>query len=450
GNSGSNYANDKPLDPLAVDSSASRLFNSSTSDGTLIATISNCVTATVGNCLFADLSTKDGGSLVVGKIYNYLLLVEDALGNAITPMVQRYRSPYFTGPALPSASAFRMEPRLRRASVFLVDENHQQNLTRPQIMVHVPMEKSGLDHDFFIQKYEPSLYNGSVSNNSPVGAFAWPLQGTAAAWVKNAALCHDVFLQTGTFDLTGCGNGTAINASTATLQSKQGTTPLANIDQGAMWKACRYTTLADSDGKSYSLQLAGDSQWLKAADWGDTNQDGTIEASVNAFTGSVSILSLETGAGDATTIRCHTDNNPGVTFNTNSSGAGSTSNCRSRYGAADMVGNVWEWTAGQITTAVGHDNGIDGLWMGQSFLSSSGSFLSLGSGNYDLLRALAKTTAEAPIVFDAGDVYYYASGLRASIRSGGRDGGNAGGRWVMIVDRPPSDLVSTVGGRCTL
>ncbi|MBC7531340.1 MAG: SUMF1/EgtB/PvdO family nonheme iron enzyme, partial [Oligoflexus sp.] len=94
GNSGSNYANDKPLDPLAVDSSASRLFNSSTGDGTLIATISNCVTATVGNCIFADLSTKDGGSLVVGKIYNYLLLVEDALGNAITPMVQRYRSPY--------------------------------------------------------------------------------------------------------------------------------------------------------------------------------------------------------------------------------------------------------------------------------------------------------------------------------------------------------------------
>ncbi|MBC7530881.1 MAG: SUMF1/EgtB/PvdO family nonheme iron enzyme [Oligoflexus sp.] len=450
-NSGSNYSTDKPIDPLAVDASGTRLYSGSTSDGILLATISNCVAATPANCTYADLSTKDLGSLVVGKIYNYLLIAEDADGNAVVPSVQRYRSPYFTGPASTAASAFRIEPRLRRASVFLVDEFHQQNQTRPQIMVHVPMEKSGLDHDFFIQKYEASQYNGSVANNSPNGASDWPTQGTATSWVKNAALCQDTFFQTGTFDLTGCGNGTGINASTATVQSKQGTAPLVSIDQGASWKACRFTTLADSDGKNYSLQLAGDSEWLKAADWGDTNQDGTIEASVNPFTGAVTITSLEAGAADTTTTRCHTDNNPGSAFTSNSTGAGYTSNCRSRYGAADMVGNVWEWTAGQISTAAGQDNGTDGLWMGQSFLTGNNvTFASLGSGNYDLLRGLPKGTGAAPVVFDSSDYYFYSSGLRGSLRGGSWGNGADAGRWDLLLYYAPSFVVTFVSLRCSL
>ncbi|MBC7531752.1 MAG: SUMF1/EgtB/PvdO family nonheme iron enzyme [Oligoflexus sp.] len=452
GNLGSNYLADKPIDPLAVDISGSRLFTSSTSDGALLATISNCVAATPANCTYADLSTINGGSLVVGKIYNYLLIAEDANGNAIVPSVQRYRSPYFTGPASTAASAFRMEPRLRRASVFLVDEYYQQNQTRPQIMVHVPMDKSGLDHDFFIQKYEASLYDGSVSNNSPAGANAWPTQGTATAWVKNAALCQDVFLQTGTFDPTGCGNGTVINASTATVQSKQGTAPLVSIDQGASWKACRHTTLGDSDGKNYSLQLAGDSEWLKAADWGDTNQDGTIEASVNPFTGGqLSITALESGAGDMTTVRCHTDNNPASAMTSNSTGVGSTSNCRSRYGAADMIGNVWDWTAGQISTAAGQDNGMDGLWLGQTFLTGTNvTFASLGSGNYDLLRGLPKTTSAASVVYDSGDYYYYSSGLRGSVRGGTWYDGSFAGRWSLHVSSTPLFVTTDLSLRCAL
>ncbi|MBC7532804.1 MAG: SUMF1/EgtB/PvdO family nonheme iron enzyme [Oligoflexus sp.] len=450
GNSGSNYFSDKPIDPLAVDSSGSRLFTSTSSDGTLIATISNCITATPGNCTFADLSTKDGGTLVVGKIYNYILISEDADGNAIVPSVQYYRSPYFAGPALTSSSAFRMEPRLRRASVFLVDEYYQQNQTRPQIMVHVAMDKSGLDHDFYIHKYESSQFNGSVANNSPNGASDWPAQGTATAWVKNAARCQDVFLQTGGFDLTGCGNGTAINATTATVQSKQGTAPLVNIDQGASWKACRYTTIADSNGKSYSLQLASNPEWMKAADWGDTNQDGIIEAAINPFTGSVSIPSLESGAADTTSVRCHTDTNPFGAFASNSSGPGSTSSCRSRYGAADMVGNVFEYTMGQINGWLGQDNGTDGLWLGQSFLTASGvTFASLGSGNYDLLRGYPKSTGAGPIVYDSNDNYYSASGLRASIIGDHWNASSGAGRWFLELDQATTSAASWVGFRCT-
>ncbi|MBC7532679.1 MAG: SUMF1/EgtB/PvdO family nonheme iron enzyme, partial [Oligoflexus sp.] len=446
GNSGSNYAGDKPIDPLAVDSSGTRLFTASTGDGTLIATISNCVSATPANCTFADLSTKDGGSLIVGKIYNYALIAEDADGNAIVPSVQRYRSPYFAGPILLSASAFRMEPRLRRASVFLVDEYYQQNQTRPQIMVHVPMEKSGLDHDFFIQKYEASLYNGSVANNSPNGASDWPTQGTASAWVKNAAQCYDVFVQTGTFDLSGCGNGTAINATTATMQSKQGTTSVVSVDQGGSWKACRYTTLSDSDGKNYSLQLASDSEWLKAADWGDSDQDGTIEASLNIFTGSVSINSLESGAGDTTTIRCHSDNTPANAFSSNSSGAGSTSNCRSRYGAADMVGNVWEWATGQIYNGAGRDNGTDGLWYGATLPNSTAA---ISTFKLDLLRAIPSNSALSVVSANL-DSYAYSGGVAASRRGGRFLDGSDEGRWHMMVDNPPSMVWPQLGLRCGL
>ncbi|MBC7531405.1 MAG: SUMF1/EgtB/PvdO family nonheme iron enzyme, partial [Oligoflexus sp.] len=413
GNSSSNYASDKPLDPLAVDTSGARLFTSSSSDGTLIATISNCVNSTPANCTFADLSTKDGGSLLVGKIYNYILAVEDASGNAVTPMVQHFRSPYFAGPPLSSASAFRMEPRLRRAAVFLVDEFYQQYQTRPEIMVHVPMEKSGLDHDFFIQKYEGAIYSGSVVNNPANGAGFWPLQGTAAAWVSNAAQCHDLFLQTGTFNLSACGNGSAINPTTATVQSKQGVTPRIYIDQGASWKACRYTTIADSDGKNYSLQLPSDPEWFKAADWGDSDQDGTIEASLNPFTGSVATSTIESGAGDNTSIRCHTDYVPaGFIMNTNTSGAGSTATCRSRYGAADMVGNVWEFTTGQIDGQSGLDNGIDGLWYGHSFHSAD--VYAGATTNYDLFGGFLSNGVPGSLISSTNDFYWQGAGFRAS------------------------------------
>ncbi|MBC7530975.1 MAG: SUMF1/EgtB/PvdO family nonheme iron enzyme, partial [Oligoflexus sp.] len=445
-NTGSNYTADKPLDPLAVDSLGTRLFTSSTTDGTLIATISNCITATPANCSFADLSTTDGGSLVVGLIYNYILLVEDANGNAVTPSVQRYRSPYFTGPPVNSAAAFRMEPRLRRASVFLVDEYFQQNQTRPQIMVHVPMNQSGLDYDFYIQKYENSQYGGTVSNNTPAGAGSWPSQGTSGAWLSNAAVCHDKLLATGAFDLTGCGNGTALNATTATVQSKQGTMPLVSIDQGSSWKACRNTGLSDANGAVYYLNLASDGQWHKAADWGDVDQNGTIDQSVYSANVTVSIPTLEynaTGA-DTTTVRCHTDNNPAVAYTSNSS---QTANCRSRYGAADMVGNAWEWTSGQQNSGSGSDNGSDGLWYGINLPTGSSSISALRE---DLLRAYP-TSSALSVIADNSDSYEYASSLRGAIRGGAWNNGSAGaGRWMLWVPYFPSDNFASVSGRCSL
>ncbi|RYZ56085.1 MAG: hypothetical protein EOP07_13050, partial [Proteobacteria bacterium] len=255
GISGSAYASDTPLDPLAVDASGDRIFDTTSTDGRLLTTVGGCASSSQASCVYSDLSTANGGSLDVSKIYNYMLVVEDSEGNAVLPLSQRYRSPYLAGPAVGSGSSFRMEPRLRRASVFLEDEYHQNSRTRPQIMVRVPMDKSGQDHDYFVQKYEPSAYSGAAVNNSPVGSANWPLQTSSGTWVANAAMCYDIFNRTGQLNQTACGNGTQINTTTLTLQSKRNTTPTSSLDQGASWMACRQSDFNDGDGSAYNLRM---------------------------------------------------------------------------------------------------------------------------------------------------------------------------------------------------
>ena len=116
-----------------------------------------------------------------------------------------------------------------------------------------------------------------------------------------------------------------------------------------------------------------------------------------------------------------------------------------------MVGNVWEWTAGQISTATGQDNGTDGLWMGQSFFTTNYvTFASLGSGNYDLLRGLPKGTAAAPVVFDSADIYFYSSGLRGPLRGGSRYEGSNAGRWCLALDSDLTRVDNGVSLRCSL
>jgi hypothetical protein len=433
------YSVDKPLDPLAVDGSGSSLYTSSTTDGRLVATISNCDGSNVGNCTFED-SVSAGTGFSVMRIYNYILVAQDAAGSQVTGVAQRWRSPYFAGgPAVSGAATFRLEPRLRRASVYLVDEAHQQAQTRPQIMVHVSMDKSGLDHDFFIQKYEASSHSGTTWNSLPAGASDWPTQGLSGAWSAKASQCEDGFARTATFDVTACGNGTATASTTTILQSAQGTTP-HSVSQGTFWKACRNTGIADEDGNTYYLSLPTDAEWLKAASWGDLNLDGVID--VNPVAGNVgaSAAAVENGAADASTIRCHSDYDPASRYTSNDS---NTATCRSRFGAADMVGNTFEWASGQIYDGIGYDNGVDGLWLGQSFPTSLQLISALG--RFDLVRAIPKG-ADAPAVSHNGDRYLYQAALRGSIRGGDfQFSGTNAGRWYARMWDTPAGVA---GGRC--
>ena len=433
-----------PLDPLATDSSGNLLCTSSsitTPQCVLVGSVSgsDCNASTPGGCTFVDNANGFSNSM----LYNYIMVVRDAEGNYQTPKVQRYRSPYFTGGFSPNSTAsFRSEQRWRRASLMLVDELYQNTLASPQVMSYVPMDVSGLDHDFFIHKYETASYDGTVANNSPSGASDWPLQADSSNWVNTAAACQDKFSKTSSFP-TECGSGGQVNNTSTLVKSWTGFAPLATIDQGAAWKACRNTGIVDAVGNTYRLGLATDAEWLKAADWGDVDKDGNIDQSVYAGNIGLGISSLESGMAGG----CNT--NTSSAYSSNSS---QTASCRSRYGAAVMVGNVWEWTSGQQSSGNGFDNGVDGLWLGRTLPGglATTTIDSISKVYYDLLRTLPTASAGAPAVAQNGDNFWInTSGLRGSRRGGDWSNGTYAGRWALSVSSAPSNTDALRGARCS-
>jgi Fibronectin type III domain/Concanavalin A-like lectin/glucanases superfamily/Sulfatase-modifying factor enzyme 1 len=447
------YSSNVPMDPLAVDNSGNRLCTSSTTTCKLIGTISGsaCNSSTPSGCTYADSAAKSNG-FAATTIYNYVLVARDSEGNNQVPRVQRYRSPYFVGQDSSgvASSAFRTEQRLRRASVFLVDEAYQQSATlqsNPQIMVHIPMDVSGLDHDFFIQKYEASTVSGSAVNNSPSGSATWPLQADASGnWVSNAGACNDLLLRTGSFG-TGslCGNGVAsLNTTTIISQSKQNVAPTALVDQGVMWKACANTSIVDGGGFQYFEYQPSDSEWTKAADWGDVNLDGTIDQSAYGANIGLTVSSLESGAADTTTVRCNQDGSPAALYSTNSP---QTANCRSRYGVADMVGNASENTNGQGLGAAGYDNGTDGLWSGTTRLIA---YTSLNGLKFDLLRGFPTPLDGATLGATANMHYAPSVSLFYGTTRGGSPDQTLGksGRWYIHANTAPTYTSTYTGGRC--
>src|SRR5262249_33221576 len=160
---------------------------------------------------------------------------------------------------------------------------------------------------------------------------------------------------------------------------------------------------------------------FKAADWGDVNQAGTVSQGINANILGLSVATLENGSG--TNSYCNAN---GAAASTSASA--STQYCRSRYGAADMVGSVAEWTTGQIYNGAGYDTGPAGLWLGQSLLTSTNPISSFGD-YYDLLHAYPASSGK-PTIADNGDSYWYASGLMGASRGGAWNTGTADGRWA--------------------
>ncbi|MCX6125147.1 MAG: SUMF1/EgtB/PvdO family nonheme iron enzyme, partial [Proteobacteria bacterium] len=424
------YATGIPMDPLAVDSANTPLVSPVASGSD--------ITCTSGVCSWTDNVSFD-----TKRLYNYLVVAKDTSGSAVPARIQMYRSPYFTGDKASVASAFfRTELRLRRASVMLVDEDFQQAQTNPQIMVHVPLDKSGLDHDFYIQKYEAAstagVTNDTGAANNPESAVGM----NTNTWKNDAAVCQETFLRTMSFSAS-CGSFTS-NSTGTVLLSKQGTTPVVFINQGHSWRACHNTGVSDSSGSPYYLALPTNAEWNKAADWGDVDLTGTIKQHVLLALVGTTIEGLEATITSPSGT-CNSDTNVAST-----SASAARLNCQSRYGVSELVGSVTEWVLDRTYANTGLDNGVDGLWLSHALKSSAGQNAS--PTGFDLLRGTvpAVKTEGADIVYAlTGDIYNQNAALGGSRRGGRYDLGRSGGRWTLLLSLAPSLTGANLGTRCS-
>lgn len=398
------YSAAKPLNPLATTGTApyTALWN-------FVGSVSgsNCNTASPENCVFVDSYSGPTCDLpethfCSKRLYNYVVVVKDGEGNSLTPKAQRFRSPHFANWHDLARAAFRTEIRLRTAAVFPVDEDYQESLespSLPQVMSFVPMDQSGFDHDFFIQRYEATYSSAAggigrlprsyeVSNPDDSLAKQIPIENT---WSSELADCHRASLGQGVppsgfvgdtqFEISPCQRELS---HTSTLFSASGETPSTESLFGGFYIGCQNSYFeGEYLGTKYYLHLATGAEWNKAADWGDSDFNGYVDAGLpNA---GLAVTSLEYTASDTTT--CNTEN-PGIG---QLSPTGSRTKCQSRYGVFDMVGNgndmvidkVHSPSAPTISLKRGLDNGIDGLWLNQqAALPSSSPY------RIDMLRGL--------------------------------------------------------------
>lgn len=444
---GTDYISSIPLDPLAVDALSIPLYTPITTiDGV------DCNNESLTGCTFTDqLGLDPDTGWDPKKMYIYIMVVEDGDGNKQIAKIQRYRSPYFTaGIHQGGTSSFRTELRFRRAAAFLVDEAYQQTQAIPQIMIHVPMNMSGLDHDFYIQKYEGSSYSGSPDNTTNVTPILdhanLPLAAdNSGNWMSNAARCNDFFLRNLSMNDSSCKTSEATpvtNGTSTIIQSKQGVAPLISITQGAYYKACRDSYFIDKDGNYYYLELPSSGEWNKAADWGDVDQDGDIDQHfIKESLPTLVVADIEYKAARVAG-GCNSDNQ-GTPLNTNSA---TTINCRSRYGVADMQGNVREWIMERAynfsTVGAGFDNGMDGLMLAPLMRISSGT-----PGQFDLLRGYAPVSGSN--ISGNNDSCGIADGLVGIERGGHYNDQSGAGRWHFVSYSPSISSVSyVIGGRC--
>jgi hypothetical protein len=222
-----------PLDPLFVSSSGASLCSGTSTVCKLVKTLSADACAEL-SCTFTDTSSETGFSW--NTLYRYVIVARDAQGNAVTPEVQRAVPASLVGDLNPGASRyFRREIRWRRAGGFLLGSGSQT-------MVFVPMQTSGLDHDYFLQEYPAHVASGAtVSDNYPA----------------DPARCFETLLRTTAVDGTYCGR---VGVPTVTLGSQPGSTALETALPGTALFSC----LATKAGGLYPLRLPSGSEWLKA------------------------------------------------------------------------------------------------------------------------------------------------------------------------------------------
>ena len=351
--------------------------------------------------------------------------------------IQRYRSPYFTGDTSASyaSATFRTELRYRRAAPFLIDEGYESSGDK-QAMVYVPLDQSGLDHDFYLYKYAatPGTISGIDSNGAdaylPIGA------DSSGNWQNWAAACSDYQFRNKSIQTNACGalGASNANSTTQTVRSYVGDTVTSGngwANYGNAWTSCRNTVFNDVHGDQYSLYLTTNAEWVKAADWGDLSLDGNITVNPNASLIGKTVNTVEGSSSTYSSSQfCNTNTNGTAANDGTLSGYPvGFAGCISRYGASQMVGNNEEYVADAFFGQCGIDNGLDSLMLG--FQLRSG-VPSQASYYMDLLRGVppASNSAGSYISVNYDGLLGYGAGLSAIIRNGANNNQEAG-RWFI-------------------
>ncbi len=343
---------------------------------------------------------------------------------------------------------FRSEIRLRRAAIFLTDETYQ-NSHDMEAMVRVPLDTSGLDHDFFVQKYaasgtitgpgagDPVLANvprGKVSQGAQYG------KPTAANCYFNAQLNGNA---SGNAQ-TACGN----TSVSGTMLSRYNTAPVKALAFNQLGQGCRNSSVLDASSNFYYLNLLTGSEFMAASDWGDMNTDGVIDQSIDNNLKGGAILDVEQSQGNYGPAISGTGCSAGSLLNT-----GTRSDCQSRYGVFDLVAYLFVMLNEREYNAVGLDNGMDGSYLGVA-MQPNGSEPNNNMPNppvYDLIRGLFLNPNLGVTLFTMPGIGFAYPVNNSNVIGQFHAGGdyNAGSRVYRDVTNAIGYTDSVTSGRCS-
>lgn len=252
---------------------------------------------------------------------------------------------------------------------------------------------------FCIDQYEVSVPGCDVTPGANCASY------TSAGYC-NSSLCVPV---SGVFGSVSSDTGTTVNAT-----SRPGVVPLAGVSAQQARQMCANAGkhLCTSDEWLAAANILGTIYYLPSGDSSHGIPDNNSNITTNCNTNSFCTLNSS-----------YTNNRVCLT--------GSRTNCHSREGVYDMVGNLYEWVNESITTIA--PGPVSGYY-----------YINLTSMNWS-------TTSTADGGKYGNDGTYFLGNTtsgRAVLRGGYWTNGASAGVFFVLLSYAPSSVDSSVGFRC--
>ncbi len=263
------------------------------------------------------------------------------------------------------------------------DQNYRCEYTGPGGNgSHYDIQKS-----FFIDTYEtgcnytPAPGCGDATNGCVGYAAAAPLMNSAEGDVfynRGNGTCY-INTSVGTGNTWTAANSGALSSSQLALiaSNQPGLPPLGVMDQTRSYAACQALTAPGFGAK----KLPRHSQQVLASAWPEELSNAEMSAIEYSATSllTTGYCNTNSGAGltyDNNAVPADLDTLPGCangnctvspsTIRSVRTGSNATQNCVSRYGAQDLVGNLWEWGSDQLASCFNSSNDPGNYCLGQT------------------------------------------------------------------------------------